>query len=179
MGKSKKKPTVKKKTIAKRPVAKKAVKKTGAAKKKVATKKAAKKSVPKKKMTKVAPKVTAKVKKAAAIARPENIKPAKAINLSSFVTPLDDRVLVQLSAAERMTAGGLYIPNTVSDVSGNLQGLVVSVGRGRRDKKGRIHPMDLKVGDKVVFAQYVGSKIKIQGQDLTILRESDVLGVIG
>jgi len=167
VAKSKKKPATKKKSVAKKPAAKKTTKKKIAVKKAAPKKSAPKKSVPKKKTTRATPKKVAKTE-----------KPVKAVNLSGFVTPLDDRVLIQLSAAERMTSGGLYIPDTVSDVSGNLQGSVVSVGRGRRDKKGRIHPMDLRVGDKVIFAQYAGSKIKIQGQDLMILRESDVLGVI-
>lgn len=167
MAKNKKKPVNKKKAIKKKAVKKKVVKKIKAAnKKKVVTKKAVKKATPQKALVKKA--VPKK-----AIAK----KPVMAWD--GFVTPLDDRVLIELAEAELRTAGGLYIPNTVSDVSGNLQGRVVSVGRGRRDKKGRIHPMDLKVGDKVVFPQYAGSKIKIQDQDLMILRESDVLGVVG
>ncbi|HEY8272210.1 MAG TPA: co-chaperone GroES [Pseudobdellovibrionaceae bacterium] len=148
-----------KKTVAKKS-AKKPAKKASAAKKTVVKKTAAKKAA----KGKAAPKkvVNKKTK----------------IDLSRVVTPLDDRVLVQLVEKETMTAGGLYIPDTVSDVSGNLEGFVISVGRGHRNKKGYVRPMDLKVGDKVLFSEYAGSKIKIQDQDLLIVREIDVLGVI-
>ncbi|MGZ3743039.1 MAG: co-chaperone GroES [Pseudobdellovibrionaceae bacterium] len=95
-----------------------------------------------------------------------------------MLTPLDDRVMVQILSKEKVTAGGLYIPDTVSNVSGNLEGFVVSVGRGHRNKKGQVRPMDLKVGDKVLFSEYSGSKIKIQDQDLLIIREADILGVV-
>lgn len=97
---------------------------------------------------------------------------------SDFVTPLDDRVLVRLKGADRMTAGGLFIPDTVSDVSGNFEGTVVAVGRGHRDKKGRVRPMDLNLGDRVLFGQYAGSKIRIQDEDLVLLREGEVMGVV-
>lgn len=101
-----------------------------------------------------------------------------AVDLQSFVTPLDDRLLVRISGSEKMTAGGLYIPDTVSDVSGNLQGQVVAVGRGHRGGKGHLRPMDVRVGDKVVFPEFAGSKIKILNEDLVILRESEVMGVV-
>jgi chaperonin GroES len=100
------------------------------------------------------------------------------LDLSDFVTPLDDRVLVQPKEAETRTAGGLYIPDTASDRSSNVEGLVVSVGRGHRNKKGHIRPMDVKVGDKVLFAKHSGSEIKVQNHSLLILREGDVLGII-
>ena len=173
MAKGKTKKPAAKKTAAKpvkKPVKKAAVKKTA---KKVAAK-PAKKPVAKK----AAPKKTAAVKPTAT--KTVAIKSPKKIDLNNFITPLDDRVIVQLgTSTERMTPGGLYIPDTVTDTSGNLQGFVLSVGRGRRDKKGRVHPMDLRVGDKVIFSEYSGSKIKIQEQDLLILREGDVLGVVG
>ncbi|KHD89255.1 MAG: hypothetical protein OM95_04560 [Bdellovibrio sp. ArHS] len=100
------------------------------------------------------------------------------MDLSGFVTPLDDRLIVQLSGAEKMTPGGLYIPDTVADTSGNLQGSVVAVGRGHMTKKGHLKPMDVQVGDKVIFSEYAGNKIEIQNEDLIILREGDVLGVV-
>lgn len=140
----------------------------------------AKKSAPKKKIIKK--KVVKKpVKKAA----PKKAKPVvikttktKVVDVSEFVTPLDDRIIVQVSRSERVTAGGLIIPDTVSQVSGNRQGLVLSVGRGHRDKKGRVRPMDVKSGDKILFAEYAGSKLNYDGQDLVILRETDVMGVL-
>jgi chaperonin GroES len=179
-----------KKTSTKKPAAKKIAK---PAKKVVAKKAAPKKTAPKKALAKktaakksVVKKTAPVVKKAAAVkAAPKApamkavpAKAVKALDLSNFVTPLDDRLLVQLSEKERMTAGGLYIPDTVADVSGNLHGVIVSVGRGRMDKKGHIHPLDVKLGDRIVFAQYSGSKIEIQNENLLILRESEVLGVV-
>ena len=104
-------------------------------------------------------------------------KPLQKIDFKNFLTPLDDRLIVQLAERERKTAGGLFIPDTVADVSGNLEGLVVAAGRGHRDKKGRVRPMDVKVGDRVIFPQYSGSKIEIPGADVMILRESDVMGL--
>lgn len=172
MATAKKKPASKSK--AKKPVAKKATKKVApkAAPKKTAPKKAA----PKKTDVKTAKKATAGKP---AVVKSTPLKSAKVLDLSGFITPLDDRVLVQTAGAEKMTAGGLYIPDTVSDVSGNLQGFVVSVGRGHVSPKGHLRPMDLKVGDKVVFSQHAGSKIRVQDHDLLILRETEVLGVVG
>ncbi|MNJ99892.1 10 kDa chaperonin 5 [compost metagenome] len=144
------------------------------AKKAPVKKTAAKKSAPKK----AAPKVSAVKKPAVPSHLLRAPAPVKKIDLTGFVSPLDNRVMVQVAGAERMTPGGLYIPDTVGDVSGNLQGVVVAVGRGHMDKKGRIHPMDVKVGDNVVFSQYAGSKIEIQNEDLIILRESEVMGVV-
>jgi chaperonin GroES len=100
------------------------------------------------------------------------------LDLSNFVTPLDDRLLVQISGAEKMTPGGLYIPDTVADVSGNLEGFVVAAGRGHVNKKGHLCPLDVKVGDRIVFSEFAGTKVKIQNLDLLILRESEVMGVV-
>lgn len=99
------------------------------------------------------------------------------VDLTKFLTPLDDRLIVQLTEREAKTAGGLYIPDTVSTVTGNLEGHVIAIGRGHRDKKGRIRPLDVSVGDRILFPQYSGSKIDIQGADVVILRESDVMGL--
>lgn len=188
---------VAKKAPAKKAAPKKAAPKKAAPKKATPKKVAAKKVTAKKAVTKkaVAKKVAAKpatVKKTAVKsapvkatamkvtpAKPFSTPSTKKVDLSNFVTPLDDRLMVQLTGAEKMTAGGLYIPDTVADVSGNLQGFVVSVGRGHRNRKGQVRPMDLKVGDKVLFSEYAGTKLKIQDQDVLILRESDVLGVVG
>lgn len=152
-------------------VVKQAVKKT------VKTAKSAKPAKTAKPVKKAAaPKVAAKSPVSAALVRPS--APVKLLDLKNFVTPLDDRLMVQLTEKDRMTAGGLFIPDSVSDMSGNLHGTVVAVGRGHFSKKGHLQPMDVKVGDKVVFASHSGSKIKIQNEDLIILRESDVMGVV-
>ncbi|MEK2646763.1 co-chaperone GroES [Bdellovibrio sp. BCCA] len=161
-------PAKAKKAVAKKASAKKtAVKKTVT--KKSAVKKAVSKKAPAKKMTAAKPAASHLMKAAV---------PAKKLDLSGFVTPLDDRILVQVSGAEKMTPGGLYIPDTVADTSGNLEGYVVAVGRGHMGKKGHVRPMDVQVGDRVVFSEYAGSKIKIQNEDLIILREGDVMGVV-
>lgn len=158
-----------------------AVKKRGAKKKKSARsqkptgkKNAAKKSSPAKKLAR---KSVAKPVKAAEAKKSSGGRSAPK-DYSGFVTPLDDRVLVRLTEAERKTSGGLYIPDTVADVSGNLEGRVVAIGRGHRGKKGRLRPMDVGLGDRVVFAQYAGSKIKILDEELVLLRESEVMGVL-
>jgi chaperonin GroES len=184
-----------KKAVAKKATAKKTTVKKTATKKSLVKKAAVKKAAPKKPAAKAVakpkPKAKAKAKakpkvmqkKATAIkATPSKAlvtKAAKTVDLRDFLTPLDDRVIIQPAGAEKMTAGGLYIPETATDVPGNIQGTVVSVGRGHRNKKGQVRPMDLKVGDKVLFADYTGSKINVQNHDLVIVREGDVLGVVG
>lgn len=176
------KKSAKKKSVAKKTLAAKTAPKKSVAKKATIKKAAVKKAMIKKPMAKkpAAKKLVAKkpVKAPAAKKVVTQSAPMKKVDLSQMVTPLDDRVLVQLMGVERRTAGGLYIPDTVADVSGNLQGFVVAIGRGHRNRKGMVRPMDLKVGDKVLFSEYAGTKIKIEDQDLLILREGDVLGVV-
>lgn len=166
-----------KKVVAKKAAVKKAAPKKAAVKKATAKKPVAKKALVQKTAAKSAPTKATALK--ATPAMPFASSNSKKVDLSNFVTPLDDRLMVQLTGVEKMTAGGLYIPDTVADVSGNLQGFVVSVGRGHRNRKGHVRPMDLKVGDKILFSEYAGTKLKIQNQDVLILRESDVLGVVG
>lgn len=145
---------------------KKAPAKKAVAKKTIAKKPAGKKAAPKK----------------IQIAKPKNKPSPKStgqiVDLSQFVTPLDDRLIVQLTVKEPITAGGIIIPDTVTDVSGHKEGVVAAVGRGHRDPKGRLRPMDVKRGDKVVFASFSGSKIQYENLELIILRETDVMGVI-
>ncbi|WP_081111773.1 co-chaperone GroES [Bdellovibrio bacteriovorus] len=173
---------VAKKTVSKKPVTKST--KKVSAKSKKAAKAPAKKTAAKKTITKSKAKAKTPVKKAAPAKGKSSAptvatsKSEKIVDLSNFVTPLDDRLIIQTAGAEKMTAGGLYIPDTVADVSGNLQGHVVAVGRGHLGKKGHVRPMDVKVGDKIVFSEFAGTKITIQNQNLIILREGDVLGVV-
>jgi chaperonin GroES len=157
------------------------------ASKKVPAKKAqAKKSQPKKSVpqSKATPKASAKkLMKSSTVGsfKASAKTPAvamKKIDLKNFVTPLDDRLIVQTAEKERKTAGGLYIPDTAADVSGNFEGQVIAAGRGHRDPKGRVRPMDVGVGDRVIFSQYAGAKLEIQGQEVLILRESDVMGIL-
>jgi chaperonin GroES len=90
--------------------------------------------------------------------------------------PLHDRLLVQRIDEEEKTRGGIIIPDTAKEKP--QSGRVLAVGPGRRDDKGELLPLDVRVGDKVLFAKYAGTEIKIDGEDRVILREDDVLAVI-
>jgi chaperonin GroES len=100
------------------------------------------------------------------------------LDLSGFITPLDDRVLVLPKEKETMTAGGLFIPDTAGEQGSYVEGLVVSVGRGHRSPKGHLRPMDVQLGDRILFSKFSGNDLKIQDYNLLILREADVLGVV-
>lgn len=154
-----------KKSAAKTPAKKSAAKKSTAAKSKTAKPVAAR-----------AVKATAPMKSAPKAGKASTKTLTDA--LANFMTPLDDRVIVQLEAKAEKTAGGLYIPDTADDVTANIQGTVLAVGRGHRGPKGRVRPMDVKIGDQIVFADHSGSKIFIQNEELVILRESDVMGIV-
>jgi chaperonin GroES len=90
--------------------------------------------------------------------------------------PLHDRVLVRRIEAEEKTAGGIIIPDSAKEKPS--EGEVVSVGSGARAENGTITPMDLKAGDKILFGKWSGTEVKVDGEDLLIMKESDVLGVI-
>ena len=90
--------------------------------------------------------------------------------------PLHDRVVVRRIEAEEKTKGGIIIPDTAKEKP--QQGKVVAAGSGRVNDKGGVQPLDIKVGDTVLFGKYSGTEIKIEGQDYLILREDEVLGVV-
>src|SRR5438094_1749963 len=90
--------------------------------------------------------------------------------------PLHDRVVVKRIDAEEKTAGGIIIPDTAKEKPS--QGEVIAVGPGGRDEAGKLIPIDLKVGDRVLFGKWSGTEVKIDGQDLLIMKESDVMGVL-
>ena len=90
--------------------------------------------------------------------------------------PLHDRVLVRRIEAEEKTAGGIIIPDSAKEKPS--EGEVVSVGSGARAENGTITPMDLKAGDKILFGKWSGTEVKVDGEDLLIMKESDVLGII-
>lgn len=92
-----------------------------------------------------------------------------------FLTPLDDRILIEKLGASDRTPGGLYIPDMAQERPN--KGKVVAVGHGRRDKKGRIRPLDVQVGDVVLFTQWAGGEIELDGSTYLIMREGDLLGV--
>ena len=91
-------------------------------------------------------------------------------------TPLDDRVLVRRTDGDEKTAGGLIIPDSVKEKP--QEGEVVSVGPGERRTTGELIPMAVRPGDKILFGKWSGAEIKLNGEDLLIMKESDVLGVI-
>jgi chaperonin GroES len=93
-----------------------------------------------------------------------------------FLTPLDDRILIEQAPAEERTVGGLYIPDTVQDKP--TRGKVVAVGRGRRNKKGMIRPLDVQLGDQVLYGKYAGTPLQLAGQDVVLLREDDVIAIV-
>jgi chaperonin GroES len=90
--------------------------------------------------------------------------------------PLHDRVVVKRIEAEDKTAGGIIIPDTAREKPS--QGEVIAVGRGRRDEAGKPIPIDLQVGDPVLFGKWSGTEVTIDGQELLIMKESDVMGVL-
>ena len=90
--------------------------------------------------------------------------------------PLGDRVLVKRVEEEQKTKGGIIIPDTAKEKP--QEGEVIAVGPGARDESGKLQPLDVKVGDRILFGKWSGTEIKLEGQDLLIMKESDVLGVI-
>lgn len=90
--------------------------------------------------------------------------------------PLLDRVVIKRIAEENRTAGGIIIPDTAKEKPS--QGIVTAVGAGARDEAGKLIPMTLKEGDKVLFSKWSGTEIKIAGEELLIMKESDVLGIL-
>ena len=90
--------------------------------------------------------------------------------------PLHDRVLVRRIEAEEKTAGGIIIPDTAKEKPS--QGEVIAVGPGGRDEAGKLIPIDIEVGDRVLFGKWSGTEVKIDGQELLIMKESDIMGVL-
>ena len=91
--------------------------------------------------------------------------------------PLHDRVLVRRVEAEEKSAGGIIIPDTAKEKP--QEGEVVAAGAGAKDDEGKVSPLDVKAGDKILFGKWSGTEVKIDGQDLLIMKESDILGVVG
>ena len=90
--------------------------------------------------------------------------------------PLKDRVFVKYTSEEEKTSGGLYIPDTAKEK--HQKGVIVAVGSGRVTDDGKKQPMEVKVGDTILFDKYSGSKIKIDNEEYLIIREEDILGII-
>jgi chaperonin GroES len=90
--------------------------------------------------------------------------------------PLGDRVLIKRVEEEAKTRGGIIIPDTAKEKP--QEGEVIAVGPGARDDNGKVQPLDVKVGDRILFGKWSGSEVKLEGQDLLIMKESDILGVL-
>ena len=90
--------------------------------------------------------------------------------------PLGDRVLVKRVEEEEKTKGGIIIPDTAKEKP--QEGEVIAVGPGARDDSGKVHALDVKAGDRILFGKWSGTEVKVDGQDLLIMKESDVLGVV-
>jgi chaperonin GroES len=90
--------------------------------------------------------------------------------------PLQDRVVIRRIESDEKTTGGIIIPDTVKEKP--QEGEVMSVGPGMRDESGKVHPLDVKAGDRVLFGKWSGSEIKLDGEELIIMKESDILGVL-
>ena len=97
--------------------------------------------------------------------------------MSKRFRPLHDRVVVKRVTADQKTAGGIIIPDTAAEKPS--EGEVLAVGPGGRDESGKLTPLDVKVGDRVLFGKWSGTEVKIDGDDLLIMKESDIMGIIG
>jgi chaperonin GroES len=90
--------------------------------------------------------------------------------------PLHDRVLVRRVEAEEKTAGGIIIPDTAKEKP--QEGEVIAAGAGTRDENGKLTPLDVKAGDRILFGKWSGTEVRLDGEDLLIMKESDILGII-
>ncbi len=92
------------------------------------------------------------------------------------IRPLQDRVLIRRVDPEAKSAGGIFIPDTAQEKP--MEGEVVAVGPGTRDEHGKLHPLDVTAGDRVLFGKWSGTEVKFEGEDLMIMKEADIMGVI-
>jgi len=90
--------------------------------------------------------------------------------------PLQDRVVIRRIEEEEKTKGGIIIPDTAKEKP--MEGEVIAAGPGSRDDDGKLHPLDVKVGDRVLFGKWSGTEIKIDGEDYVVAKESDIMGVV-
>ena len=90
--------------------------------------------------------------------------------------PLHDRVVVRRLEAEEKTAGGIIIPDTAKEKP--MEGEVIAVGAGARDEAGKLVPLDVKAGDRILFGKWSGTEVKLDGEELLIMKESDIMGIV-
>ncbi|ESW82944.1 co-chaperone GroES [Mesorhizobium sp. LSJC280B00] len=91
--------------------------------------------------------------------------------------PLHDRVVVRRVESEAKTAGGIIIPDTAKEKP--QEGEIIAIGSGARDEVGKLVPLDVKAGDRILFGKWSGTEVKLNGEDLLIMKESDIMGIIG
>lgn len=91
--------------------------------------------------------------------------------------PLHDRVLVEREESDEKSAGGIIIPDTAKEKP--MQGKIIAVGSGSKDDQGKVTPLDVKAGDTVLFGKWSGTEIKLDGTDYIIMKESDIMGIVG
>jgi len=96
--------------------------------------------------------------------------------MATKFTPLHDRILVRRVEEAETTRGGIIIPDTAKDKP--QEGEVISVGKGKINEEGKVRPLDVKEGDRILFGKYSGTEIKIDGEDFVIMREEEVLGIL-
>ena len=108
--------------------------------------------------------------------RKNNVRNGKPSMAKIKFRPLHDRVLVRRVESEEKTAGGIIIPDTAKEKPS--EGEIVAVGSGARDESGKLVALDVKVGDRILFGKWSGTEVKVNGEDLLIMKESDVMGVI-
>ena len=99
-------------------------------------------------------------------------KSAASVKLS----PLSDRVVVKATEESEQMRGGLYIPDTAKEKP--QEGEIIAVGPGARDENGKVNPLDVKAGDRILFGKWSGTEVKLNGEDLLIMKESDIMGII-
>ena len=92
------------------------------------------------------------------------------------IRPLHDRVVIKRREEERTSAGGIVIPDSATEKP--IRGEVISVGKGKLSESGELRPLDVKVGDEVLLGKYSGSEVKIDGEELVVMREDDIMGVV-
>jgi chaperonin GroES len=96
--------------------------------------------------------------------------------MSTKIRPLQDRIIVKRVQEEEKTKGGIIIPDTAKEKP--IEGKVIAVGNGKVQEDGKVRPLDVKAGDRILFSKYAGTEVKIDGEEHLIMREDDILGVI-
>lgn len=92
------------------------------------------------------------------------------------IRPLHDRVIVRRMEEERTTAGGIVIPDTATEKP--MEGEVIAVGNGKITDSGEVRPLDVKAGDKILFGKYSGTEVKVDGEELLVMKEEDIMGIV-